>query len=1259
MLKLVPMSTCFVNLPASYVQSFLTGAEWRVAQSGATGSTVLEVTWETVDGYEQRVCMAWIGSLIKDPNAPRHKSHGMAMIRDAIEISTELARCIGLQEYLDKVPGAYVGVHVVDALPIARQISVEPSTADDWELIQVYAGLIEQELLRQVDRHVSDCGVLAQTCVVNAQQELPIWLLNNVLVHIQVSLPNGLEHARISPNTEVIVAPKERVQQVTNSLATDLYFEASPPLKVQFSRVDSVTHNGTPDEVWVHPHMLPLIDGAICDGAAEGAQEPPIVSIWALTKDARGIEEHSTSTNKCAVARLKCSTMVAPGHVILNDALVHFHSLRSPSMIQLRVLRLPEVPAAKVSLKLASGTTINTDVAETLRVQFFELAHRTRGGLPVFDGCFVNVLAGRNAQLWVKLNVEYDVEDQEAELDKQLEAGIPIGVATQFAIIGAPSIPSISPHQVSVGQAENHISFPPVIDKATLEDLKLARSSPAYSQVKSATRSLLYRDGAMMRVKLGVRPSGSILLVGDRGNGKSTILKSLQDELLYDQRSLATPVFVECRQLRGMKMDSLKSKLSEAFDLAQAHAPSLIVLDNLDALIPAEDESAGPANEQSQRIAEHLVMLMQQNRQRMTGSTSELKEALESQLQMAKQALQPNARVSRDVVLQTIGSAMLLKSVAVAASARSDTSIHKSVLCSGLFDRVVQVRPPDASARETVMRELLHLRLADRISISTSQLGIDTTIDYAHLASLTEGYSFRDLSSATDRALHQAFVRIAQTGEEDSKRIVTQTDYVEGLKGFQPTALIGVELFKSSVKWSDVGGLWTGVYVLAATSRPDMIDPALLRPGRLDKSLFCGFPNAAERLDILRAVGKGMELSEDAHAFLETIATAEKSEHFSGADLQANPRIHQGRRHLSMAEADFDAFPLLTPWTYFIRICRNLVTKRHLEVVFAQAKASTSESARQQFDAMYAAFSRARTTDFAPIPRRSKRRASARPWPKRSIGKGRPRRNMANVFGLANLRGNDDAGDDDGRQPNQYYAGGASGRGGGSGLSVIGSDGGGNGDHVANIIARAREQAQAGATGAGAGAGPAAGGHVITFYRDGFTVNDGPYRLRSDPANRPFLEAIERGVVPRELEGESQNEQVDISLVDKRHEDFKAPPAPAYTAFSGQGQTMGSSGFAADVVMQQGAVAAERPVIDDKKPKTTLQIRLHNGNRLRESLNLDHTIRDLHAIIQLNGAADQPYTLLAGFPPRPISLQLDQTIEGAGLKGASITQKLA
>lgn len=36
-----------------------------------------------------------------------------------------------------------------------------------------------------------------------------------------------------------------------------------------------------------------------------------------------------------------------------------------------------------------------------------------------------------------------------------------------------------------------------------------------------------------------------------------------------------------------------------------------------------------------------------------------------------------------------------------------------------------------------------------------------------------------------------------------------------------------------------------GVAVVAATSRPDLLDPALLRPGRLDKALYCPLPNEA------------------------------------------------------------------------------------------------------------------------------------------------------------------------------------------------------------------------------------------------------------------------------------------------------------------------------------------------------------------------------------------------------------------------------
>ncbi|KAJ0055034.1 hypothetical protein NL108_008767, partial [Boleophthalmus pectinirostris] len=74
-----------------------------------------------------------------------------------------------------------------------------------------------------------------------------------------------------------------------------------------------------------------------------------------------------------------------------------------------------------------------------------------------------------------------------------------------------------------------------------------------------------------------------------------------------------------------------------------------------------------------------------------------------------------------------------------------------------------------------------------------------------------------------------------------------------------------------------------GVYVLAATSRPDLIDPALLRPGRLDKCLYCPPPDLEARLEILTALSSGLSLAADVD--LEQLAA--DTEQFTGADLKA------------------------------------------------------------------------------------------------------------------------------------------------------------------------------------------------------------------------------------------------------------------------------------------------------------------------------------------------------------------------------------
>ena len=102
------------------------------------------------------------------------------------------------------------------------------------------------------------------------------------------------------------------------------------------------------------------------------------------------------------------------------------------------------------------------------------------------------------------------------------------------------------------------------------------------------------------------------------------------------------------------------------------------------------------------------------------------------------------------------------------------------------------------------------------------------------------------------------------------------------------------------------------VFVMAATSRPDLIDPALLRPGRLDNLIECPMPgkSAISRVEILISLVRRLEektnfrlekLDGGQHFTLQILA--EKTEGFTGADLQAllyTAQLNAYRKHSSI-----------------------------------------------------------------------------------------------------------------------------------------------------------------------------------------------------------------------------------------------------------------------------------------------------------------------------------------------------------------------
>jgi ribosome biogenesis ATPase len=79
------------------------------------------------------------------------------------------------------------------------------------------------------------------------------------------------------------------------------------------------------------------------------------------------------------------------------------------------------------------------------------------------------------------------------------------------------------------------------------------------------------------------------------------------------------------------------------------------------------------------------------------------------------------------------------------------------------------------------------------------------------------------------------------------------------------------------------------VYVIAATNRPDMIDPAMVRPGRLDKLLYVDLPSAEERAEIIRTLVRSRNVPLGGHEALDAVETLtrKRCDGYSGADLAA------------------------------------------------------------------------------------------------------------------------------------------------------------------------------------------------------------------------------------------------------------------------------------------------------------------------------------------------------------------------------------
>jgi len=458
--------------------------------------------------------------------------------------------------------------------------------------------------------------------------------------------------------------------------------------------------------------------------------------------------------------------------------------------------------------------------------------------------------------------------------------------------------------------------------------------------------------------RLGIEPPKGVLMHGPPGTGKTLLAKAVANETNAHFILINGPEIMS--KFHGQSEENLRKKFEEA----SKNAPSIIFIDEIDAIATKREESHG---EVEKRVVAQLLGLMDG--------------------------------------LQSRGK------VIVIAASNIPNSLDPALRRPGRFDRELEIGVPGIEGRKKILQ------------IHTRNMPLAKKVDLNEIAEITHGFVGADLAALSKEAamvvLRKVFPDI-QSKEEDEpipkevldKLIISQEDFVEALKVVRPSALREVLIEKPNIKWEDVGGLevirqelieavewplkhpdafkrmgvkppkgillygppgtgktllakavatetkanfisvkgpellskWVGesekaireifkkarqtsptiiffdeidsiasnrnansnskvteqvvnqlltemdgledlndVVVIAATNRPDMIDSALLRPGRFDRVLLSSIPNKESREKIFGVHIKNMPLTEE----VKIKKLADKTEGYVGADIEA------------------------------------------------------------------------------------------------------------------------------------------------------------------------------------------------------------------------------------------------------------------------------------------------------------------------------------------------------------------------------------
>ena len=252
--------------------------------------------------------------------------------------------------------------------------------------------------------------------------------------------------------------------------------------------------------------------------------------------------------------------------------------------------------------------------------------------------------------------------------------------------------------------------------------------------------------------RLGVEPPKGVLLYGPPGTGKTLLAKAVANE------SEANFILLNGPEIMSKFYGESEKKIRDIFDEAEKTAPTIIFIDELDAIAPKREEVHG---EVERRVVSQILTMMD--------------------------GLKARGKV-----------------IVVGATNRVN-AIDPALRRPGRFDREIEIGVPNKEGRLAILK------------IHTRGMPLTKDVDLVKLAQVTHGFVGADLESLTKEAAMNVLRKLLPEMKLDSeeqispqileKLVITAQDFTDALRVVRPSAMREVLVETPNVDWNSVGGL--------------------------------------------------------------------------------------------------------------------------------------------------------------------------------------------------------------------------------------------------------------------------------------------------------------------------------------------------------------------------------------------------------------------------------------------------------------------